>query len=376
MSAHEIRLPADRPLVARPHRSAGAVRQIAASAVLTLALSLPQGLLALPIAVAQVGLRTGLSILALVGLLNIVTVAWTARHVALGGAKSLPALAAERLGPWGRYLALGGSAGLFFLALVASLVGLARSLAGLIGAPEPALGLICGLAVMALTAGGLALSTRLLIGLGCCNLGLLVALLLLAAPAAGPLERPAGAGSPGLMLGVSLMLFFAPMLVPAVAQQLGPTGPSRPAFVLGSAAGVAASVGLALLWALVVSGLGQAAQLAGAAGTAIPALIAAVPVATPLALLLELLLLGMTALRCALVLRGLAEEQLARRRSPVVHLPGGLALALAIAVLISGAASFTLLIAVAGGVAATVISLVIPTLLAWAGAGDGEAPGR
>lgn len=355
---------------------AGELRQGAVSAVLTLALSLPQGLLALPVAAAQAGLARGLLILAAVGLLNVLAVAVVARAVvqavAAGhGVPSLTLLAARRLGPWGHSLAVVGSGALFFLALVASLVGLGRSLAGFTGIPAPAAALACGLLALGLSAGRVVLSTRLLVGLGCSNMGMLVLLTLLVAPAVAPTAPVAGTGSSPLMLGVSLMLFFAPMLVPSVAQQVRPAARSGRAFVGGSALGVAAGGVLAAVWAAVVCGAARPAALAQSAGTALPALSVAVPGAAPLAAVLELCLLGMTALRCALVLRALAAEQLpwlaAGGRGLAAQLPAAIGLALALGVLACGGASFTLLIAIAGGAAASLISLVIPAMLACAG---------
>lgn len=78
----------------------------------------------------------------------------------------------------------------------------------------------------------------------------------------------------------------------------------------------------------------------------------------------------MTALRCAVVLGALADEQLPRGRRPgrplLVHAPAALGLALAMGLLLAGAGSFTQLIALAGAGAASVVSLVVPALLALA----------
>jgi amino acid permease len=357
--------------------------------VLVLALSLPQGLLALPVAVAQVGILRGALILLLVGGLNTVTTVWAARALARffarhGVVPSLPQLAREQLGTRGGMLACLGGATLFFLALLASLVGLARNLADLTGLSAPLWGSGCALLVVIFVLCRTALGTRLLAGLGILNIGLVVGILLLlpqwqivSAPA-----RPGG--SPLTMLGVSLMLFFAPMLLTPVARHLLPQGYASQTLVYGSAAGVAGGTLLFGLWAVAVCGAAGAGVLAEAKGTAIPALLLAVPSLRLPGLLLGLLLLGMTALRCALVLSGLAEEQLPERagrpsRRLFAQLPAGLAMALALGLLLADTTSFTQLIALAGGSAASLTSLVIPTLLARAGsaAASGRArPGR
>lgn len=371
---HPNQVAADSPL-AQPRQRRVCVRQVARCAALTLALSLPQGMLALPIAVARVGLVAGLLTLAVVGLLNVVTVVWTARLVARSHASarpppSLSALAAQQLGPSGRALAIGSSATLFFLALLASLVGLGRSLAALTQGPAPALALGVGLLVLGVAQRQTALGVRLLGGLGCVAVVLLGVIILLVLPQLRPSTPLPGTGSPLLMLGVSQMLFFAPMLVPAVAQQGAATDADKRALVLGSAAGVAAGALLAGLWAVAVVGVIPPAQLAAASGTAIPLLGEAVPAAKALALLLELLLLGLTALRCACILRTLTAEHMpvARRWRPAsaAQLPALAALALAVAALLHGAVSFTVLIAIAGGAAASLLSLVLPALLTYA----------
>lgn len=344
------------------------------TAMLTLALSLPQGLLALPIAVAQVGVVPGMLTILLFGALNTITVAWAAREVAASGARhgvvpSLTQLAYERLGPRGGLLTLGSGAALFFLALLASVVGLARSLAELTGAPAPVWGLGCGLGILTLVLRRASLGSRLLIGLGLLNVGLLVALLLLMLPHLGPMAATAPAGgSPLAMAGVSLMLFFAPMLVAPVASHVLPQGYAPRTLVWGSAAGVAGGAALFGLWAAGVCSVVGAANLAGATGTAVPALLAALPQARLPGLLLGLVLLGMTALRCALVLGSLGDERLPRsmcglRRRLCAQLPTCLSLALALGCLSAGATSFTQLVAVAGIATASLTSLVVPAML-------------
>lgn|GEM_PF-2689401 len=358
-----------------PATAAGGAATAARSAALTLAFSLPQGLLALPIAVAHVGLAPGLLILVAIGALNTATAAWTARAIAghfarHGVVPSLSQIARHRLGPWGGLLAVGGGAALFFLALLASMVGLARSLADLSGAPAPVWGAACALVMLLILLRRVALSSHILCGLGLLNVGLVVALILIALPHArlAPASL-AASGSPLTMVGVSLMLFFAPMLLGTVAQQVLPLGYAPRSFVIGSAAGVAGGAALFGVWAAVVCSVAGASSLAGRTGTAIPVLIAAVPEARFLGALLGSSLLGMTALRCALVLAALADERLpkvlaGRGRRLVTLLPAGLGLALAIALLCAGATSFTWLIALAGIGAASVTSLVIPALLA------------
>lgn len=375
--AHRPEQVSDTSPLARPRQRTLCVRQVARCAALTLVLSLPQGMLALPIAVAYVGLPAGLLILAVVGVLNVVTVAWTARLVANGHTSarqppSLSGLAAQHLGPSGRVLAIGSSSTLFFLALLASLVGLGRSLAALTHGPAPALTMGIGLLVLGVAQRQTALGTRLLSGLGGIAVALLGAIILLALPQLRPSTPMLGTGSPLLMLGVSQMLFFAPMLVPTVAQQGATKDADERTLVLGSAAGVAAGALLAGLWAVAVVGVIPPAQLAAANGTMIPLLGEAVPAAKALALLLELLLLGLTALRCACILRALAAEHLpvARRwrSAAAAQLPAVAALTLAIAALLHGAVSFTILIAIAGSAAASLLSLVLPALLTFAAA--------
>lgn len=351
------------------------ITSITRTAGLTLALSLPQGLLALPIAFAQAGLLPGLLITLGIGALNMVTVAWTAARIAAafaerGYAPSLTQLAQERLGAWGRFLALAGGASLFFLALIASFVGLSRSLAGLTALPAPLWGAAGAPFLVGLTLGRRTLGARLVTRLGLFSLALLTALLLHLLPLAGPpeLHGPAD-GSPLLLVGVSLMLFFAPMLAGRVAQEVLPRGASPRAFVVGSAAGVGVGALIFALWAVAVCGAAGTPALARASGTSIPILVEALPMTGLPAVLLGLLLLGVTALRCAMVLAALADEQLPRRlwgrwRHLATQVPAVAALSIALALIITGASSFTALVAFAGGAAASITSLVLPILIA------------
>jgi hypothetical protein len=353
-------------------------RHCAGIAVLTLALSLPQGLLALPIAIAQVGLGFGLLIMLVVGLLNTVTTAWIAHATATHFVRhrivlSLPQLARAHLGRWGELLALAGGVALFFLALLASVFGLARSLADLTGVPAPLWGVGNALVIVLLLQRRAALSTCLLSGLGLLNASLLVAVLVLTLPHTSLAPAPAVSGdsSPLLIVGVAQMLFFAPMLVAPLAQQVLPHVRDRLVFVRGSAVGVASSTLVFVVWATVICGTADPAALAELTGTAIPALLVVAPEAWLPALLLGLMLLGMTTLRCAIVLKMLASEQLPARlgrfqRHLIEHLPAGLGLAAALSLVLSGATSFTQLIAVAGVGSASLISLLVPALLACA----------
>lgn len=352
-----------------------AQKSLAYLALLTLALSLPQGLLAVPIAVAQVGLVPGLLIMLIVGMLNIATAAWTARHVAVyftryGSIPSLTRLAHDRLGAWGRLLTLASGATLFFLALLASVVGLARSLEQLTGTPALVWGAGCGLLILALLCRRAALSSRLVIGLGMLNVCFVIVLLLLTLPHTQPIAAaPTTAGSLLSMIGVSMMLFFAPMLVAQVAEHVLPYSGNPQTFVRGIAAGVGAGAVLFALWAVAVCRVAGMPDLAASSGTPITLLVLAVPDASLPARLLEFSLLGMTALRCALVLRMLAEEQLSwlgNRHRHLAVLPVATGLLLSLVLLLTGATSFTQLIAIAGGGAASLISLVIPSILTYA----------
>jgi hypothetical protein len=385
MTVREERQQATQAVMVPASPSTGSfLRSVAQTALLTLALSLPQGLLALPIAVAQIGLAPGLLILVLIGALNTATVAWVARHtiasyLRCGTVPSLAMLAVEHLGPNGKRLAIASGAGLFFLGLLASLVGLARSLGEGTQTPSWLWGLGCGLALLLATGGRAALSTRLVTWLGLLNLGLLGILLLMLLLRAQSLPTPLPvAGVPLMMVGVSLMLFFAPMLIAPVARQVLPGTAEPRALIWGSAAGVALNTGLLALWAVAVCSSTSGPALAAASGTALPLVLAALPEGRVPVTLFGLLLLGMTALRCTLVLKTLTDEQLPlqlqRGRALLVQLPAGVGLLIALALLLADASSFTQLIAVAGAGTASIVNLVIPSLLRWRAADDSARP--
>jgi amino acid permease len=367
-----------RLLVSVPSLSLRHVHGGVRAATLTLAVSLPLGLLALPIAFAEVGIIRGLGLLVLLGAINTVTTAWTAQAVATffvqhGVVPSLPQLARERLGPWGELLTRTGGAALFSLALVASMVGLARNLADLSGLPASLWGGCCALAILIFVLWQSTISTRLLIGLGILNISLTVIVCLGLFPHAQVMRMATeGSGSAVAIAGVSQMLFFAPMLLGAVARYSFDHGHHARTLVAGSAAGVAAGTILFGLWAVAVCSVVGNAELATAGGTPIPALLGALPTARLPILVLGLSLLGMTALRCAAVLSSIAEELLPQvlegpRRRLAVQLPVGLCLTISLALLLHGTTSFTDVITVAGVAAASIISLVVPAMLARCG---------
>lgn len=262
---------------------------------------------------------------------------------------------------------VGGTA-LFFLGLLASMVGLARNLADLTQSPAWAWGIACGLALILVTSSRTTLSTRLLIGLGLFNLGLLAILI--------ALVLPHGQAQPTLVptwdamvtvVGVSLMLFFAPMLAAPVARHILPQAASPRDLVWGAGAGVALSTAVFMLWAIAVYQATSLPLLAAADGTVLPLMLVAIPEVRLPATLLGLLLLGMTALRCALVLKSLAGEQIPLRwqrgRTLLVQTPTLVSLIIVLFLLHTGVGSFTQLIAIAGALAASLVSLVLPTLL-------------
>lgn len=348
------------------------------TAFLTMALSLPQGVLALPVVVSQAGVVPGLILILLIGALNTATTAWTARATAgyfahHGVVPSLSQLAEAQIGPLGGLLATSGGTALFFLALLASLVGLARSLAELSGIPAPIWSVVSGILLLLVMICGTTLRIGLLTSLGLLNTGLLILVIVLALPYVmlSPLPVVPEARARLASVGVTLMLFFTPMLVAPVAQQILPGVRDHRAFVRGSAAGVAGSAVLFSIWAVVICYTAHPVALAKVSGTALPALHAVVPAARLPCTLLDLFLLGMTALRCALVLGTLAAERLPailgeRSRKITALLPSGFGLALALMLLIDRSTSFTELIAIAGIGGAALTSLVVPSLLAWA----------
>ena len=303
------------------------------------AVSLPQAVLALPIVVADAGLLAGLVLLGVFGIINMLTMACIAEAIARNGAIRYGVtfagrVVADYLGSVGSYLFTLTVSLVFFLALVASYLGLATTLSNFTGLPAALWSALPFLVVLyLLSRPSLALTTSVSIGLGTINIGLILVISLLAF---GHLQSANLLPSNGLffaersfepsvwqsILGVMLILYFGHVPLNQCAKTVLRRDPSGRGLIWGSVAGTGCLTVLVGTWLVAVNGAVAPQELAGQRGTALVPLAAVLgPGLQVLGSVLVILLLGLGSLRCSAVLFNLARERLPAPSHPLVVLP-------------------------------------------------------
>jgi amino acid permease len=307
--------------------------------VLTVTLGLPQAFLALPIAVASVGPLPGVALVVILGFLNMLTMACMAETVARSGtirygSAYIGRLVADFLGSAGSVVLTLAVATIFFLALLASYIGLSATMASFTGIPAVLWAmLLAASAIYVLSRGSPNLTVTLMVLLATINISLILGLSFLALPhlrvdnlltmAVPFLDKgPFKPSDVQRLFGVLLILYFTQALMIQIARVVFRRDPSSRSLIWGSAVGTACSTVLFCLWLLAVSGAVASGELAGQSGTAVVPLARQVgPVAGVLGAGLAVLLLGQTALRCSTVLFNLVRERLPGRPRVIVTLP-------------------------------------------------------
>ncbi|HEY9419898.1 MAG TPA: hypothetical protein VIW92_00645, partial [Thermoanaerobaculia bacterium] len=303
------------------------------------AVSLPQAILALPIVVADAGLLVGLVLLSIFGVVNVLTMTCIAEAIARNGTIRYGVtfagrVVADYLGSVGSYVFTLTVSLVFFLALIASYLGLATTLSNFAGLPAALWGALPFLVVLyLLSRPSLALTTSVSIGLGAINIGLILLISVLAfrhfQPAnllpsnvlfvAGRTFEPSVWQS---VLGVMLILYFGHVPLNQCAKTVLHRDPSGRGLIWGSIAGTACLTVLIGTWLVAINGALAPQQLAGQRGTALVPLAAVLgPTVQVLGSALVILLLGLGSLRCSTVLFNLARERLPARSQPLVFLP-------------------------------------------------------
>ncbi|MBA2343944.1 MAG: hypothetical protein H0V83_02510 [Rubrobacter sp.] len=299
------------------------------------AVSLPQAFLALPIVVADVGPLAGLALIGVLGIINVLTMACTAEAITRSGTVRygdafVGRLVADYLGAAGSYVLTLAVSLLFFLALIASYVGLATTLSDFAGLPAAlwiALPFLVG--VYLLSRASFAVTASVSIGLGAINIVLIVLISLLALGHFQPANLLADNGffderSLELsvwrpVLGVMLIMYFGHVPLNQCARTVLHRDPSGRGLLLGSVAGTVCLTVLIGMWLVAVNGAVAPQQLAGQTGTALVPLAAVLgPGARVLESALVVLLLGLTSLRCSTILFNLVRERLPKRSHPLV----------------------------------------------------------
>ncbi|HEY2055884.1 MAG TPA: hypothetical protein VGH14_18275 [Solirubrobacterales bacterium] len=349
---------------------------------LLVGLTLPQSLLALPIAAADVGVWPALGLLAVIGTLMALCIAGEAEALSRDGDFL------RKGGFFGKFIEhyLGSAAATIPTALaalrtgmsvLAGYVGICTTLAELTDLSRPLWGALTIVALaLALARGGVRTPAAVgaLIGLGC--LPLLAAIAAIALGHGGSLQlppTPAFSGSAlGGLVGLVLILYMGSVYVVQVAREALPADPDGRALISGSAIATLATTAIAAAWLLATSAVLPPSRLSSEVGTVLGPLAAQSGAAvTVLGALLTILLLGLGTERAAVALLDLVEERLPGRRL----LPAAVPLAVCLVgegLLDLGAVSFSGIFNAAGIAANVVLGLALPGLLLAAARASGD----
>ncbi len=352
----------------------------------TLALGIPQAMLAVPIAVAAVGPLPGIGLTLAAGLVSCLTVACVAEAAARSGVVRYGSaytgrLAVDYLGKSGGALFTAAVFVLFLLSVLASLIALAVTLAQ--STPVPATvwaALLFAAGVYLLARGSVSFSVAILVAIAALIVILAAGILLLTAShlrldyvlQVEALRASDPVTAVHNTIGVILMLFFGEAFVVQCAKVVLPRDPNGHALIWGSLTGLAAIAALLCLWILVVNGAVPLAALAGQTGTVVQPLGAvAGPVVTALGLPLVVLLIGLAGLRCMVGAFNVTREWVPERALLALS-PLALVFLAAEWLLLSGNYSFSGVIAILGVLSSTVFSGAVPVLLLVASRRKGE----
>jgi len=305
--------------------------------IITVGLSLPTAILALPIAVARVGPMSGVLFLVLFGILNVLTMGCMAEACARSGAirygkAFVGRLVTDLLGDAGSVLLSLALAMRQFLALLASAFGLAITMLTFTRMPvEVSIALLFLIELYLLSRKTLKLSVTVMVLLGAINVGLLLPIAFLAFHHLRPDNLWAGsipffAGEPfdplvlRLVFGVILSLYFGHVYVVHCARVVLPRDPSARSLIRGSMVGTAFLIVLLAIWVLAIGGAVAPQALVGQAGTALTPLANKIgPSVQVLGSILIIFFLGLSCIRTANVLFYLVHERLPTRlRSSVM----------------------------------------------------------
>ncbi len=318
---------------------------------ITVGLSLPTAILALPIAVARVGPVSGILFLVVIGLLNVLTMGCMAEACARSGAirygkAFVGRLVTDLLGDAGSFLLSLALAMRQFLALLASAFALAITMLTFTRVPgEVWIALLLIIELYLLSRKTLKLSVTVMVFLGAINIALLLPIVFLGLRHFRPENLLAGSipfltGEPfdpsilRLVFGVILSLYFGHVYVVHCARIVLPRDPSARSLIRGSIAGTAILIVLLAIWVLAIGGALAPQALAGQAGTALTPLAEKIGrSAQILGSALIIFFLGLSCIRTANVLYNLVHERLptqpqlivmlVRRRGSLVFHPRG-----------------------------------------------------
>ncbi len=306
---------------------------------LTLTETVGAGILALPIALAGIGPLAGVVVLVVLGLVNVLTIAYMAEAVARSGTirygrAFIGQVVADYLERAGALILSLGLITICFLALWSYYIGFSAALADATRIPAPvwvALLFLIGLYFLRRESLDATITSALLVG--AVNIGLILILSVLAfthlrsanllyvnVPFFG--GRPFEPSFLRLIFGVVLAAYFGHLSLSNCARVVLRRDPSARALVWGTVASQVVTMALYCLWVLGVNGAIAPQELVGQSGTVLAPLAAEIgPVVHVLGSIFVVLSMGMASIHFSLGLFNLVREWLPTKPRPVVMLP-------------------------------------------------------
>lgn len=310
---------------------------------LTLTETVGAGILALPIALAQIGPLAGVALLLMLGMVNVVTIAAISEAVARNGGiryghAYFGRVVAEYLGRAGSMILTTALVTFTCVVSVVYYVGVSMTLASATGvrpAVWAALLFLVILYFLRRTSLNATVASALLIG--AVNIGLLLILVALALPHVRAAHlvysslpfvngRSFDPSVLGLIFGVVLVTFFGHLSVGNCARYVLRRDPSGRALIRGNVTAMVTVIALLCIWVLAINGSVTPTALAQQSGTALIPLAATIgPVAYLFGAVYVVLGMGMASIHYSLALYNQVREWLPARRpspQPIVPVPG------------------------------------------------------
>ena len=306
---------------------------------LTLIGTVGASIVALPIAVASVGPLAGVVLLGVLGLVNVLTMAFMAEAVARSGAirygrAFIGRAMADYLGSVGSLVLTLGLTAFCVVFLLAYYTGFSTTLADATHVQAEfwtALLFLIGLYFLRRESLNATVASALLVGVT--NIALILLLSLLAFTHIQPenllyVNVPFLGGRPfdpsilQLIFGVALSAYGSHPLLSNCARVVLRRDPSGRSLIWGSMAALVVAIILYCTWVLAVNGAIAPQALVGQSGTALTPLVAkAGPGARLLGSTYAILSMGMASINISLSLFNLVRERLPTRHRPIVVLP-------------------------------------------------------
>lgn len=307
--------------------------------VLVITLSLPQAVLALPIATSGLGPLAGVALLLFFGLINVLTMACMAEAFARNGSirygnAFTGRVVSDYVGEAGSRLLIAATAMRLFIGLLACYYGLSVTMTGLTAIrPSVWAALLFLLALYLMAGKSLNFSTALSASLGAASISLILLIALATSshvqwanlsyvnvPLLG--GRPFERGILQVVFGIVIQSYLGHTYLTQCAKVVLPRDPGAGSLVWGTAAASIATTVLLCGWVLVANGALAPSLLAGQSGTVL------VPLARQIGfylnfpgVLLIILLLGLAFIRQSTVLFNLARELIPTSLQSTVVLP-------------------------------------------------------